>query len=224
MPAAAERRPGTKVPETVENGYVPLAILISGRGSNLLAIIDAIRDGRLRARIDVVISNRPEAPGLDHARAAGVDVKVMSHRDYPSRDDYDDALAGELRRRGVALVCLAGFMRLLGPRFCAAFPQRILNVHPSLLPAFPGVGAQQQALDHGVKLSGVTVHLVTPSLDDGPIVAQTAVPVQDDDTVESLSARILVEEHRLYPDAIAKIAGGGWRIAGRRVIFEPTTT
>jgi phosphoribosylglycinamide formyltransferase-1 len=197
--------------------------LISGRGSNLLAIIDAVRDGRLRARIDVVISNRPAAAGLDHARAAGIDVKVMPHRDYPSRDDYDDALASELRRRGVALVCLAGFMRLLGPRFCAAFPQRILNVHPSLLPAFPGVGAQQQALDHGVKVSGVTIHFVTPSLDDGPIVAQTAVPVLDDDTVESLSARILVEEHRLYPDAIAKIAEGRWRIAGRRVIFEPTT-
>ena len=220
MPTAAQRRPGTEVAKTVENGYVPLAVLISGRGSNLLAIIDAIRDGKLRARVDIVISNRAAAPGLDHARAAGIDVKVMPHRDYASRDAYDDALAAELRRRCVSLVCRAGFMRMLGRRFCDAFPQRIVNVHPSLLPAFPGVAAQQQALEHGVKVSGVTVHFVTPSLDDGPIIAQTAVPVLDDDTSESLSARILMEEHRLYPEAIARILEHRWRIVGRRVVFE----
>ena len=204
----------------MENRYDPLAVLISGRGSNLLAIIDAIREQRLRARIDVVISNRADAAGLDHARAAGIPVKVMPHRAHASRDDYDAALCAELAARQVSLVCLAGFMRRLGPVFCAAFPCRILNIHPSLLPAFPGVDAQRQALAHGVKVSGVTVHFVTASLDDGPIVAQTAVPVLDDDTVESLSARILGEEHALYPAAIARVLAGGWRLEGRRVIFE----
>ena len=180
--------------KTVENRDVPLAVLISGRGSNLAAIIDAIGDGRLQARVDVVISNRADAPGLEHARAAGIDTVILPHTDYASRDEYDAALVAELTRRGVALVCLAGFMRRLGQSFCDAFPQRILNIHPSLLPAFPGVNPQRQALEHGVKVSGVTVHFVTASLDDGPIVAQAAVPVLEDDTVESLSARILLEE------------------------------
>jgi phosphoribosylglycinamide formyltransferase-1 len=208
----------------VENRSDPLiAILISGRGSNLRAIIEAIRDRRLRARIALVISNRADAPGLEHARAAGVETLVMPHRDYPSREGYDRALAAEIRRCNVRLVCLAGFMRMLGPAFCDAFPHAIVNVHPSLLPAFPGVDAQRQALEHGVKISGVTVHFVTAALDDGPIIAQAAVPVRDADTVDSLAARILVEEHRLYPESIGRVLAGGWRVDGRRVIFEESS-
>ena len=197
-----------------------IAVLISGRGSNLAAIVDAITAGRLRAKVAVVISNRPGAAGLARAEADGIPTRVISHRGFPLRDDYDRALVGELRRHDVSLVCLAGFMRLLGPAFCDAFPGAVLNIHPSLLPAFPGVDAQRQALEHGVKVSGVTVHLVTPALDDGPIVAQAPVDVRDDDTVESLSARILEAEHRIYPEAIARVLAGGWRIDGRRVVFD----
>jgi phosphoribosylglycinamide formyltransferase-1 len=205
----------------VEKSPVPLiGALISGRGSNLGAIVDAIADGRLRARIAVVISNRADAAGLARANAAGIPTRVIPHRGFALREDYDRALVAELRQHQVSLVCLAGFMRLLGPTFCDAFPNAVLNIHPSLLPAFPGVDAQRQALAHGVKVSGVTVHFVTPSLDDGPIVAQAAVDVRGDDTVVSLSARILEAEHRLYPDAIGRILQGGWRIDGRRVVFE----
>jgi phosphoribosylglycinamide formyltransferase 1 len=195
-----------------------IGVLISGRGSNLQAIIDAIADGRLDGRIAVVISNKAEAYGLERAKAAGIDTVVLSHRAYPSREDYDRALVAELRARGVQLVCLAGFMRLLSPVFIEAFPNAILNIHPSLLPAFPGIDAQRQALEHGVKVSGVTVHLVTPELDAGPIILQAAVPVHDDDTVETLSARILEQEHRLYPEAIASVLAGGWGLQGRRWI------
>jgi phosphoribosylglycinamide formyltransferase-1 len=197
-----------------------IGVLISGRGSNLRAILQAIDAGRLRAHIGVVISNRDDAAGLEHARAAGVETVVRSHRGYTERADYDRALVSELQKREIGLVCLAGFMRMLGPAFCDAFPTGVLNVHPSLLPAFPGVDAQRQALEHGVKVSGVTVHFVTPALDDGPIVAQATVPVLDGDTAESLSARILVEEHRIYPEAIGKVLAGGWRIEGRRVLFS----
>jgi phosphoribosylglycinamide formyltransferase 1 len=205
----------------VEKSSDPLlAVLISGRGSNLQAIVEAIRGGRLRAGIAVVISNRPNAAGVETARAAGIETLVMPQGDHPSREAYDWALVAELTARGVKLVCLAGFMRLLGPAFCAAFPNAILNIHPSLLPAFPGVDAQRQALEHGVKVTGVTVHFVTPELDAGPIVMQTTVPVADDDTAESLASRILVEEHRLYPAAIARVLEGRWRLAGRRVIFD----
>jgi len=206
----------------VENSSDPLiGILISGRGSNMGAIIDAIREGRLHASIAVVMSNRSSAPGLDIARAAGYATAVMPPRDYPSRDAYDRALAAHLRALGVRLVCLAGFMRVLGPAFCDAFPNAILNIHPSLLPSFPGVDAQQQALDHGVKITGATVHFVTPELDAGPIVMQSAVSVRDDDTRDTLAARILVEEHRIYPEAIGKVLAGSWRIEGRRVEFGP---
>ncbi|HUL73507.1 MAG TPA: phosphoribosylglycinamide formyltransferase [Vicinamibacterales bacterium] len=204
----------------MEKSPVPLGVLISGRGSNLQAIVEAIAEGRLRATVAVVISNRPEAPGLERARRAGIETRVMPHTAHASRDEYDRALVDELRRHGVTLVCLAGFMRRLGPTFCDAFASAILNVHPSLLPAFPGVDAQQQAVAHGVKVSGVTVHFVTPDLDAGPIIAQAAVPVLDEDTAESLAARILVAEHRLYPEAIQSVIDGGWRIDGRRVIFR----
>jgi phosphoribosylglycinamide formyltransferase 1 len=199
-----------------------LGVLISGRGSNLQAIIDAIREGRLDAEIAVVISNRADAAGLDRARDAGLETRCISHRDFAVRDDFDRALVAELRAHDVGLVCLAGFMRLLGRPLLDAFPNAILNIHPSLLPTFPGVDAQRQALEHGVKMSGVTVHLVTPELDGGPIVVQRAVPVRDDDTVETLSARILVEEHRAYPDAIALVLSEGWHLSGRRFVPAPT--
>jgi len=217
---------GHSVPTKSKNGArvittpTPIAILISGRGSNMQAIVGAIEAGTLHASVRVVVSNRADAPGLDWARSHGLRTLVLSHRDVPSRDAYDAALVSVLREHGVGLVCLAGFMRVLGPTFCSAFPNAILNVHPSLLPAFPGVDAQRQALEYGVKVSGVTVHFVTPELDAGPIVEQVTVPVHDDETVESLSARILVEEHRVFPRAIQKIARGGWRIDGRRVVFH----
>ena len=193
-----------------------LGVLISGRGSNLQALIAAIGDGRLDARIGVVISNRPLAPGLEHARNAGIETVVVDHRQFAARADFDRAIAAELTARNVALVCLAGFMRLVGAELLEAFPDAVLNVHPSLLPAFPGVNAQQQALQHGVKVSGATVHLVTPELDAGPIVVQAAVPVHSGDTVDSLSARILAEEHRIYPEAVRIVLDGRWQVEGRR--------
>ena len=196
-----------------------IGVLISGRGSNLQAIIDAIGDGRLDARVAVVISNRADAHGLERARAAGIETLVRDHKGWPSRDAYEAVLVEDLRARGVRVVCLAGFMRLLGATFVNAFPNRILNIHPALLPSFPGLHAQRQALEHGVRFSGATVHLVDTSLDAGPIVLQAVVPVFTDDTEDTLSARILAEEHRIYPEAIGRILDGGWRIEGRRLIF-----
>ena len=195
-----------------------IGVLISGRGSNLQALIDAIADGRLEAEIAVVISNREDAAGLDRARRAGIEAICVSHRGWPSRDDYDRALTQELAARHVRLVCLAGFMRLVGAPLIEAFPNAILNIHPSLLPAFPGVDAQRQAIEHGVKVSGVTVHLVTPELDAGPIILQRSVPVLEHDTPATLSARILVEEHLAYPEAIKAVLDEGWTIDGRRFI------
>jgi len=195
-----------------------VGILISGRGSNLQAIIDAISEKRLDAKIAVVISNRADAPGLDRARRAGIEALYLDHRPYPSRADYDKAVVAELRTRDLRLVCLAGFMRLLGSEFLEAFPNAILNVHPSLLPAFPGLDAQHQAWEYGVKVAGATVHFVTADLDGGPIVLQAAVDVRDDDTAEALVDRILIEEHRIYPQAIDIVLDGGWRIEGRKVV------
>ncbi|HYL36760.1 MAG TPA: phosphoribosylglycinamide formyltransferase [Bryobacteraceae bacterium] len=196
-----------------------LGILLSGRGSNFEAIANQIADGRLEAEIAAVISNRGEARGLEIARERGLPAVVMPSKGV-AREDYDRSVVAELLKHGVELVCLAGFMRLLSAEFCRAFPMRILNIHPSLLPAFPGLDAQKQALEHGVKISGCTVHFVDPQLDAGPIVLQAAVPVLDDDTVESLSARILAEEHRIYSQAIRIVLSERWRIAGRRVITE----
>jgi phosphoribosylglycinamide formyltransferase 1 len=193
-----------------------IAVLISGRGSNLQALIDAVADGRLRAEIAVVISNRADAQGLQRARTAGIETLTIPHRDYPTRDAFEDALVRELSARDVAVVCLAGFMRLLGRTFLDAFPDAILNIHPSLLPAFPGVDAQRQAWAHGVKVAGPTVHLVTGELDGGPIIRQSAIPVLDDDTAQTLAARILAEEHRIYPEAVQILLDGGWTIEGRR--------
>jgi len=196
-----------------------LGVLISGRGSNLQAIIDAIADRRLQAQIAVVVSNVAGVEGLARASAAGVETVVMPHGQWPGRNAYDRALAETLRARDVQLVCLAGFMRLLGPAFVEAFPNGILNIHPSLLPAFPGLDAQRQAFDHGVKVAGATVHFVTAELDGGPIVMQAAVAVAADDTVETLSARILAAEHQLYPEAIQRVLAGNWRLEGRRCVF-----
>ena len=195
-----------------------LGILISGRGSNLQAIVDATRDGRLDAEVVVVISNRAQAGGLERARAAGIETLHLDHRRFDSRDDHDRALARELHLRDVGLVCLAGYMRIVGKPLLDAFPNAIVNIHPSLLPAFPGVDAQRQAIEHGVKVSGVTVHLVTGELDDGPIVIQRTVPVLDRDTAETLSRRILAEEHRAYPEAVQLLLDGGWQIEGRRLV------
>ena len=195
-----------------------LGVLISGRGSNLQALIDAVADGRLDATLSVVISNRDDAEGLERARRAGIEAVWLSHRGWPSREAYDRALVGELQQRRVDLVCLAGFMRVLGAPVIDAFPNRILNIHPSLLPAFPGIDAQRQAFAHGVRVAGVTVHLVTSELDGGPIVLQRVVPVLDTDTVETLSARILAEEHRAYPEAVKILLEEAWTVDGRRFV------
>jgi phosphoribosylglycinamide formyltransferase 1 len=195
-----------------------IAVLISGRGSNLQSIIDAISARRLDATLRVVVSNRAEAAGLERARTAGVEALHLSPKQYADRGSYDAALAQLLRTRDVDLVCLAGYMRLLGAPVLQAFRDRILNIHPSLLPSFPGLEAQRQALEYGVTVSGATVHFVTDGLDDGPIVCQAAVPVRSDDTVESLAARILSEEHRIYPEAIQLVLDGGWQISGRRFV------
>lgn len=203
----------------MENRPVPLALLISGRGSNFRAIAQAIDEGRVPARIALVISNRADADGLKHARDLGLTTRVMPHGEHASRDAYDRALVAAIREQGVKLTCLAGFMRRLGPAFCHAFPGAVVNIHPSLLPAFPGAGAQRQALEHGVKVAGATVHFVTPELDAGPIIMQATVPVLEDDTPDTLSARILVEEHRIYPEAIRRLLVDRWRIEGRRVVF-----
>ena len=195
-----------------------LGILLSGRGSNFEAIANAIDAGRLSAEIAIVIGNRTSARGLDAARSRGLPAVALPSQGL-DRETYDAQLIDELRRREVDLVCLAGFMRLLSPKFVEAFPGRILNIHPSLLPAFPGLDAQHQALQHGVKITGCTVHLVDELLDSGPIILQASVPVFDDDTVDILSQRILVEEHRIYSEAIALFLCGRYRIVGRRFVM-----
>jgi phosphoribosylglycinamide formyltransferase-1 len=198
-----------------------LGVLVSGRGSNLQAIIDAIASGRLHAAIAVVLSNRAGAEGLQRARDAGIPALALSAKAFVDRTAYDQVLVDRLREHGVDLVCLAGYMRLVGRPILEAFPLRVLNVHPSLLPAFPGLEGQRQAWEHGVRVSGATVHLVTDGLDDGPIVLQSAVPVLDVDTPASLAARILVEEHRIYPEAIEMLLDGGWTVEGRRFLRSP---
>ena len=196
-----------------------LGILLSGRGSNFEAIADSIAAGRLDAEIAVVISNRPEARGLEIARERGLSAVCILSKGVP-REDYDRQLIAELKSRGVELICLAGFMRLLTAEFCREFPMRILNIHPSLLPAFPGLEAQRQALEHGVKISGCTVHFVDEHLDAGAIVLQSAVPVLANDTADTLASRILKEEHRIYSEAIGIVLAGRWRIEGRRVVVD----
>ncbi len=199
-----------------------LAILLSGRGSNFEAIASNIRSGRLDAEIAVVVSNRPDARGLETARELGITAVSLPSKGV-SREEYDTLLADEVERHTADLVCLAGFMRLLSPHFVRRFPLRILNIHPSLLPSFPGLDAQHQAVEHGVKVSGCTVHFVDEYLDAGPIVGQAAVPVLDGDDADTLSARILAEEHRIYSEAIRLILGGEWSIEGRRVVAGRST-
>jgi len=195
-----------------------LGILISGRGSNFEAIADSVAAGAIPAEIAVVIANRPQARGLEIARERGFDAVCLPSKGL-DREVYDRMLLAELAKHGVDLVCLAGFMRLLSATFIRQYPCRILNIHPSLLPAFPGLDAQHQALEHGVRITGCTVHFVDEDLDAGPIVLQAAVPVRDDDTVDALSARILKEEHRIYSAAIGIVLSGSYRIAGRRVLL-----
>jgi phosphoribosylglycinamide formyltransferase-1 len=203
----------------VSEGGRTLGVLISGRGSNLQAILDAIGTGRLSAKVGVVISNKGDAPGLERARKAGVPTVAISHRDFDSRESFDAAVLEALQRYDVDVICLAGFMRILSPVLVRAYPHRILNIHPSLLPAFTGLNAQRQALEHGVKVSGVTVHLVDEELDHGPILLQRTVPVLENDDEEALSARILEQEHQVYPEAIELVLDGRVRIEGRRAII-----
>jgi len=198
-----------------------LGILLSGRGSNFEAIADQVAQGRIEASIAVVVSNRPDARGLAVARERGLNAVCIPSMGL-DREVYDRLLIEELNRNAVDLVCLAGFMRLLSASFVRAFPQRILNIHPSLLPAFSGLDAQKQALEHGVKITGCTVHMVDEFLDAGPIILQAAVPVVDGDTVESLSARILEQEHKIYSEAIRIVLAGDFRIDRRRVIAGAT--
>jgi phosphoribosylglycinamide formyltransferase-1 len=196
---------------------VRLGILLSGRGSNFEAIAQNVLTGKLKAEIGFVFSNKPNAPGLALARQLGFRAEALEMSGL-DRAEYDTKVAEMLLNQGVTLVCLAGYMRLLSGQFVSKFPQGILNIHPSLLPAFPGLDAQHQALTHGVKTTGCTVHFVDDGLDSGPILLQAPVPVFDEDTVETLSHRILVEEHRIYSDAISWVSQGNFRITGRRVV------
>lgn len=196
-----------------------IGVLLSGRGSNFEALAESISAGRIpNAEIAIVISNREGAPGIDRAKARGIETRVIPSKGL-EREAYDRQVVAALREKQVDLICLAGFMRLLSPYFIAAFPNRILNIHPALLPAFPGLESQHQALEYGVKFSGCTVHFVDEHLDAGPIIVQAVVPVLDDDTPESLSARILKEEHRIYTEAVRIVLEGRFRIEGRRVVL-----
>ncbi|HZO83033.1 MAG TPA: phosphoribosylglycinamide formyltransferase [Candidatus Binataceae bacterium] len=200
---------------------VRLGVLISGTGTNLQAIIDAIERNELRAEIRLVVSNRPAAQGLERARRHGIPARVIEHRRFAAREDFDRALAAALNEHGVELVACAGFMRLLSPVMLAAFPDRIMNIHPALLPAFPGIDAQKAALEYGVRIAGCTVFFVREGVDDGPIIVQAAVPVMPGDDEERLSKRILAQEHRIYPLAIRLYQEGRLKIEGRRVIIAP---
>ncbi len=197
-----------------------LGILISGRGSNMKAIVKACRSGEVPAEVTRVISNRPDAAGIAWARDRGLECRVIPHRDYDNREGHDRAVVAELQTAGVEWVCLAGYMRLLSPGFVQAYPQRILNIHPSLLPAFPGLHAQRQAWDYGVRWTGCTVHLVDAELDHGPIVEQHAVSVAHDGALEDLEKAILEQEHQLYVRALRRLLSGAWNLKGRRIVFE----
>lgn len=195
-----------------------IGVLLSGRGSNFEALAEGVAAGKIPgAEIALVLSNRENAPGLERARARGIVARAIPSKGL-EREAYDKLVVAALKAAGVDLVCLAGYMRLISPYFVAAFPNRILNIHPSLLPAFPGLEAQRQALEHGAKISGCTVHFVDENLDAGPIVMQAAVPIDDADTVETLSAKILREEHRIYTEAVSIVLNGRFRIEGRRVM------
>lgn len=196
-----------------------IAVLISGRGSNMQSIVRACDRGEIPAEVCLVVSNQAEAAGLSWARDHGIATESVSHRDHPDRESHDRAVVYHLRAREVEWVCLAGYMRLLSPWFVGEFENRILNIHPSLLPSFPGLHAQRQALEHGVRWTGCTVHLVDAKLDHGPIVAQTAVPVHKGDSLEELEQRILQQEHETYTRALAQVLNNPWRLSKRRVVF-----
>lgn len=194
-----------------------IGVLISGRGSNMVSIAEACARGEINGEIVLVLSNKKNAAGLEKAAAMGLGTAVISHRGYETRESFDEAVVTEMRAIGVELICLAGFMRLLSPVLISAFPNRIMNIHPSLLPAFPGLDAQWQAVEHGVKVSGATVHFVDEKLDHGPIIIQRAVPVLEDDDGERLAGRILEVEHEIYPEAVGLFCAGRLKIEGRRV-------
>ncbi|NPA15535.1 MAG: phosphoribosylglycinamide formyltransferase [Deferribacteres bacterium] len=197
-----------------------LGVLISGRGSNLQSIIDHIEDGKVPARIEVVISDKKDAYGLERAKRHGIEALFIDPTAFPTKEDFEKAVGDELEKRGVELVCLAGFMRILSPYFVKRFENRVINIHPALLPSFPGLHGQKQALDYGVKIAGCTVHFVNEEVDAGPIIIQAAVPVFDDDDEDTLSARILKYEHKIYPMAIKLIAEGRVAVRGRKVIIR----
>lgn len=199
---------------------VNIAVLASGRGTNLQALIDSIDAGKIKARISAVISDKANAYALERARNHGIKDYHLPAQEFPDRESYDRALGDFLERQEIELICLAGFMRVLSSEFITRFPNRIVNIHPSLLPAFPGLAAQKQALDYGVKYTGCTVHFVDEGVDTGPIIGQRVVPVYDNDTVESLSARILEQEHSLYPEVVGWIAKGRVSVSGRRVSVQ----
>ncbi|MQX36769.1 phosphoribosylglycinamide formyltransferase [Roseospira navarrensis] len=199
---------------------VPVAILISGRGSNMMALVEACADPAFPARVALVLSNEPDAAGLTWAADRGLPVAVVPHRDHETRAAFDAAMDARIREAGARLVCLAGFMRLLTPGFVEGWGDRILNVHPALLPAFKGLHTHERALDAGAKLHGCTVHLVRPEMDSGPIVAQAAVPVLPDDTPETLGARVLAQEHRIYPLALRLLAEGRVRVSGEACVIQ----
>ena len=194
-----------------------IAVLISGRGSNFAKIHDAVRDGRIDAEIGLVFSNREGAAGLAIARERGLETIYVNPRLYPEKDEYDREILREIRKRDIDLVCLAGYMKVLSPMFCREYRNRVMNIHPALLPSFPGLHVQQRAIEWGVRVSGCTVHFVAPEVDMGPIILQAAVPVLPDDTEETLAARILVEEHKIYPEAVRLYFEGRLEVRGRRV-------
>lgn len=198
-----------------------LGILISGNGSNLQSIIDHIEQGSLRAVIQIVISNNPDAYGIIRAKKHGLPFCVLKNSDFKNKEEFDSELINTLIKHDVELVTLAGFMRIISPRFLQAFPGRVMNIHPALLPSFPGLHGQRQAVTYGVKVSGCTVHFVDEGVDTGPIIIQRAVPVRDDDTEDTLAARILKEEHKIYPQAIQLFADGKLEIRGRKVFIHP---
>jgi len=200
-----------------------IGILISGRGSNMVSIVEAAERGRIPAVVAVVISNEPEAAGIEKAAAHGIETLILDHREAASREDHDQRLLAALDERRVDLVCLAGYMRLLTPEFLKSYSRRILNIHPSLLPAFPGLDVQRKALEYGVRFSGVTVHFVDAGVDTGPIILQAVVPVEPDDTPADLADRILKEEHRIYPEAIRLFFEGRLKLEGRRVRILPSS-
>jgi len=196
-----------------------IAVFLSGRGSNFMAIHRAMKDGTVDAEVGLVLSNKPDAPGFLYARGEGLPAVHLDPKAFATREDFDAAAASEVERRGLDLICLAGYMRILTPGFCRRFLHRIMNIHPALLPSFPGLHVQQQAIDWGVRYSGCTVHFVAPEVDMGPIILQAVVPVRQDDTEETLAARILVEEHKIYPEAVRLFFAGRLEVRGRRVLI-----